>query len=1328
MEKNGKLDPSNPENWKKVQQEMQDEFGHLFEVENETQSEAVVNSEEDKIEESVESEKENSFKKTRRGRGGKPTTPSAETKAKRRSKENIAEEEFEIRNYLDRMLIGSSSEVASSSLGREKVRKLRDLAVRSMKADKDYELMSLEEKKQKALDMIIYEVDKELIGFSDKESNDFKVLNTIRNSLEKNRGGMEDESNADKILKTEEDIKRLKNEIDASKNGLERVKKGSKKEGKILERMKLQEEQLGRLEFERDMLTGEDIEIINDSIGKGGRIKKIVKKNGMGTTVDSGEEFVVSLKNNPNKGESIFFDSAPGGIKNTSGVLNIKKCLDGSYIVETNTSFYRLWVDKNENEEGGAEKDAENENINKKETKGSTEDSAKEEGGDKKEKSFPIDEAYNRLKSLGAEDEDIKYFFNLNKSERNEFLNSGDDDLMVKIEELKKLRNSNDQKEEILAEDAVSQRFSRAGGNQEDIDYFYGNLNKEEREEIFGLSEDDFKIKIDELREERNKNAGNYRDDFSPEEINNRLDKIGIIEDEKKYFFRLSDENKLDFLNSDDEELKLRIEKLREAGIKEANEKIIPATRELEERRREYLQKENEIKNTLARIKNFFRHMMKEDKYEAETELEDYKQRYEEALRNYSEVIVDAEGLNDAEEREIMYRYVKFGETLSLMDAKADIEFQKHPMWESLKRDVGVGSLSLIDKYKEILGKSREYITQKTGSKLLGIGGGAIAVGGAMSFLSGTIPGLRGFTRAMSIAVATKGFYDKAEMEAIVEKESETRKEINELEQRFNYLQNFQDKIDKTFKEEISYLIKDIPESAQKERDEVTKRLMTSLGKATLLNIAFYQAGKALKDSGILEEGVEAVKKFFGQEGLDSDFGEVTGNEKKVDISDISKESEATEGSPESREISGIETSRSQGQVLHQGPVVPRPEMNQDGQSIESDQKVGIRRLGGFDNESSQVVENHSSTPERKLGSAVEFGESKSGFSGINLDEVGRGEIDVIKGRGIKDSLANILAKNSQNLTDGKMGWNPEKYKSVEEWANRRAVGIVAELKEKYPNYNFDKVSEGTKLSVDFSNRSDIKIVGFDDPKHLGGSQSTIRDLENIKASSPTENKVVSLESEPSQAEVGGDVEKIKIEINRANTLKEASIVQSLGFKPDEYAELNDVSVRRLLDEFRDSGNPNDANFKLKGVMKRLIEEYKSDIMDKNISDVIREMDSKVAENVIKDFKIIPPNEYGSFVDRMIRWEFELGMSEDGPRKVFLGLGEIRNRSIKECSGEEVFLAFRGAVEKLGISFAYNNDDSVKSYVMKAMIRSYEDGKIGKLREALKIINENIKK
>ncbi|EKE16559.1 MAG: hypothetical protein ACD_11C00001G0003, partial [uncultured bacterium] len=560
------------------------------------------------------------------------------------------------------------------------------------------------------------------------------------------------------------------------------------------------------------------------------------------------------------------------------------------------------------------------------------------------------------------------------------------------------------------------------------------------------------------------------------EQIEDKLRLAGATEEDITYFFSLHKKDREDFLLSSDEELDFRIEKLREkreaeekkgidgerrseAENSEATEKLKRFGEYMKDMRKIYLQKEYEFNKTTSGMKRFF-HMEKVDMGNAQEELDDAKKDYQEAVENYLNLVVQTEKPADAEAREIIFRYAKFGEALQVMNAKEDIKFEKNPRLENFKKILGTGTVNLLDKYKELLGKPKELIAKKTNSKTLAFGGGMVAVGGAMAFASSYIPGLRAITLPLGIAVATKGFYERAENKAVIEKEKSLEKEAGILEKRLEYINNLGADVNEAFKKELGLTAENILEEVAKEREAVGKRMALSLVKAIAVSSTFYMAG-------------QAIGGFFRQDDLsanDSQSNQHADNE----VAPGAKESDKSvfEKAGESKDAS---TSPSPlihplGTAIHSQTNFPHPlstadyEMpgNVDDPILENEAEIRetLEKMKNPNHFSSPEAHHEDNHPAGEINNAESnaTGDSKiitdkgeltfdrdteaaeplineGEYEGIKLNELGQGPIEVIEGKGIKDMVAALLAKNYENLTEGKMGWNPDKYASVEEWA-----------------------------------------------------------------------------------------------------------------------------------------------------------------------------------------------------------------------------------------------------------------------------------------------------
>ena len=849
-----------------------------------------------------------------------------------------------------------------------------------------------------------------------------------------------------------------------------------------------------------------------------------------------------------------------------------------------------------------------------------------------------------------------------------------------------------------------------------------------------------------------------------------KLKNAGAGEEEINYIFNLKKEDRDDFMMSDDDELKIRIEKLREQKTKEvqerkdvlANERIIPLADELKKAREEYVKMEDDINIKISKLKNFFKNFINVDQsYQIEEELVAYKSRYEEALKKYTDAIVDMEGIDDAEEREIMLRYAEFGEKLQLKISREDLRAEKNPLMAKFKEVFKSGGDKFLDKYAQILSKPREWITGKTDSKILGLGGGMITVGGAMSFAANFVPGLNVATRGLGIALATKGFSQRAEKKAEMEKEKIFEAKVEELERMVANIDGANSNLDEVLKNELGINMQDIPESDRKDMEDYFRRIGLSFVKAIAVSAVAYEAGHYLRESGILQNGIEAAKKYFGAVSL-VPVGEVSAPQENPEI-------------PESKSGSEIKNPQVEINEAPQGPVVPAPaevnepapsESNLDATAIEEG-KADAENLPQNEAVSDNVSENVNEANQESM-------ESRDAFRGMIMNGLNTGELAVIEGKGIKDSLAQFLIDNFEKFGEGGMGWDSEKFETVEEWADKRAIGIVGELKEQYPDYNFDKVSVGTKFALDLNDRADIKITGLNDPYNLGGNPDLITDLkENISAEnqevqapevkpvSPSENpnsqeniaktenfeKSVTEEMRKAQEaspqfDVAKSIEQIRSEykgeslINLEATQREMELAQKLGFTPEEYSELNNISVNELS-KLKDSPNSESSNVQLKRIFNYLENEKENFVLDRNqsIGEIIRSLDGDTIAKILDSNDNVLTENFEPKTENLNMEEFynnfiitelpELMRDKTILGEVFRELNSIGKESIGSQPKGEVFDLFKQTVNKTVGDVNYSYNENIRMYILKAMGRAYELGKMDQLKDALREINTN---
>lgn len=810
-----------------------------------------------------------------------------------------------------------------------------------------------------------------------------------------------------------------------------------------------------------------------------------------------------------------------------------------------------------------------------------------------KSKSY-VQESYDKLHSSGVSDEDLKYFFNLPRKERDEILSLEGNKLAEALRN-QKLKNARE-KQDILNEE-LSKNFNFEG------------------EQVEGKTNEN----AESVEKSENGLMGN-----SEEEENARLEKKRVL-------------------------------------------KVL--SEQLQKSREEYLKKEDEAGVKISRLKNFFKNFVSVDKdYQIEKELEIYKENYERALKNYMEAIVELEGIEDSEEAEIMYRHAKFGETLSLMSAKEDLKFQKHPLWESMKRDLSVGSSDLVDKYSELLGKPKKWITEKTHSKFFGFGGGLVAVGGAMSFLASHAPGIRALTVSMGVAVASKGFYKRAETKNVIEKEKELKAGSKELMRRIVDLQG---KIDQELiKRELNISLENIPESARKEVEDYYRRLGLSFVKGAALGATTYFGGQYLRESGLLSEGIETIKKSLGVLGASLNIEPIS--EMVIEDSGV----KSPEGGLREVGESQIKTSP-HGTDTHQGPIAPKTNLNP---------------------EVSDPVESKAEIPASELPEAPS--EAESAPVQPESIESNLEQIKVIEGKGIKDSLAQFLVQNYEQLTEGKMGWDPEKYASVEEWADKRAIGIVGELKAQYPDYNFDQVSAETEFRVDLSNKADIQIVGLEDKFNLGGNPESI---EELKSSFEETGEGQAEKIEGNQEEVTAEEEGMT-----QNPTVEAS--ETIGNNESETIPREDEKFREAVLAEMKAENP---DFDL--------EKSLEDIRNQLRGGAVEIGETQSPEINLTEARMSLDEFFNNFATSELP---ELLKDNTGLGEVFRGINSIGKESVVNQPEGGVFDVFRQTFSAYGgdNSIAYNGNGNVRSYVLRAMGNLYETGRLESFKNALRNI------
>ncbi|EKE21209.1 MAG: hypothetical protein ACD_7C00310G0004 [uncultured bacterium] len=768
----------------------------------------------------------------------------------------------------------------------------------------------------------------------------------------------------------------------------------------------------------------------------------------------------------------------------------------------------------------------------------------------------------------------------------------------------------------------------------EALDYFEG-YDDLKMAEIWKFVASEMQAKIEALEKESQETSANkdkYKDkEFTLEEIYARLQAAGADDQDINYFFSLHKKDRLDFLMSDDEELKLRIEKLKEirkadegkrseAENSEATEKLKRFGEYMKDMRNIYLQKEYEFNKTTSKMKRFFR-VENVDMGNAQEELDDAKKDYREAVENYIKLIVQTEGATDAEESEIMLNYFNVQEALNLQEEKIQIKHSNDPELLQLTENVlGKGLKGYLKGYKTVTTylskKSSEFVAQKTDSKLAKLAGGfvggmAFSVGLSNAFKTTGAPYWA--TKAILLAASTAAMtmenkekmdkeLEQNEIDKIAERKLKALEEIN---------LNLQADLNEAMKKVFVSVVNESLDYQEGKEERNRKMWLEAFGKAAKHNLKWFLIGLGTA------EVCRSLYECFASPESNLD------NQPNVNEEKVLPSKEETVIPP----VGNVGGSAVHPQTNFPHPVVTADyEMpsNVNDPILENEAEIRetLEKMKNPNHFSSPEAHHEASQSAREINNAetvagnkgtitfdrddtqVESSISAGEYAGIKLNESGQGPIEVIEGKGIKDTVAALLAKNYENLTQGKMGWNPDKYASVEEWADRRAVGIVAELKADHPDYNYDKVSLDSQITLDMHNPADIKIVDFVDGQDLesGAGNASEMQTESTEAAvsesqeieDKIEDKVKTATKPEIKAEEIANTEKMSqnvadvrkeiiaeetidqetIQDIRENTAKiETQAANRIGIDPKHYAEINHMSTAEFIAEAKRADN-----------------------------------------------------------------------------------------------------------------------------------------------------------
>lgn len=920
----------------------------------------------------------------------------------------------------------------------------------------------------------------------------------------------------------------------------------------------------------------------------------------------------------------------------------------------------------------------------------------------------------------------------------------------------------------------------------------------------------DVKTKVEALEKESQEAAANKGKEFTLEEVYARLQAAGADDEDINYFFSLHKKDRLDFLMSDDEELKLRIEKLKEtrkadeekkseAENFEATEKLKRFGEYMKSMRTIYLQKEYEFNKTSAKMKRFFR-MENVDMGNSRKELDDAKKDYREAVENYIKLIVQTEGIADAEDSEIMLNYFNVQEALEFQEEKMQIKHSNDPETLQWAEDLfGRGLKGTLKGYKKattyLSSKAAEFVGKKTDSKILKFAGGA---GGGMAFSVG-LSNIFKTTGAPYWAIkatllATSTASRTLENKEKMDKELEETEIVMVAERKLKALEEINLNLQGDLKAAIKKVFVSVANESldyQEGKEARNKKMWTeAFGEAAWHNIKWFSVGFVAAEVGlkIAEISKSLWEDFVIPENnvvkqTDTVKGNIAPEAEKAVVPPVAHPSSAVIHSqnnfpPSSTIVETVETREAVDPILKNEAEI-RETLEKMKKPIVSDIQTQVDTL------SNELTEDDSVKPESETFNAIETPVGNTEFTGIVLDESGKGDIYVKEDSSMRDTVAKLLADNHEKLTQGKMGWNPDKYASVEEWANKRAIGIVGEYTG--GSNDFDKISIDSKINIDMSNPADIRITDFVDGQDLNGDESAFgapsNDERIVFDKEPEESaeiktevaadkesalsgagKETTLEDKPASESV---VEKTTAPENtpdiRENAAKiEIQAASRIGIDPKHYAEINHMSTTEFITEAKRVDNivhgggedsmdvaasnlpvgsvfsdDEMANTRMGRVLDYLMRDGKIENPNQSIAETLRGIKQEDLMGAIRTYEGIfgtiegdalamedESKMYSEYMSALIQSELKDMINDNaGGGKMMRELAALRGLSMGSLSDNELLLAFKDAAKNAVGDVEYRDGETFGKYMLNTIRAACENGEIDKLKENISRIN-----
>jgi hypothetical protein len=815
-------------------------------------------------------------------------------------------------------------------------------------------------------------------------------------------------------------------------------------------------------------------------------------------------------------------------------------------------------------------------------------------------------------------------------------------------------------------------------------------------------------------------------------------------------------------------------------------EELQEVERALEDARRAYVRKKLEIEKDSGIFRKFFKKEI--DLGNIEEELDLYKERYLENLGKHKDLSLKN---NPGENVEAMINYYSKMEFLRLEEDRIDIKEEDNPRLAVLKNFFN-------DRVAEYRGLSlKKKLTYGVALSATGMaafaGGGVTASVIAAAALTGK--------RALGLGASTAGF------KMIFDSKSEKKFE-NENKENIDKITNFDasnrgKELDNFLQDKISNLDKEF-----EKRSSIRFRNTVSAAVATvLLSASFSYAGEVVSESDVVKNVIDYFKGSSDDvsekaENLmkDGDYispAEITsedpkstiGGGKNIDeimkaagVKEVTPATEASAANDASnledagKAIEGIKNDNAQKEnsIGNRESIYKTMEESGAEESDNSSAATGVSpnvaakdveidKLRSVDDVVKDVEKgvikndndnNGIENDAERMDSELENQSIQGGQEILAGKEV---LVNIDKGSNVKDSLTNFLEKNHERFTEGNMGWDQEKFSSVKEWAEKRAIGIVGEFTEG-KDYDYDLVSPDATVRVDFSNPADIKIEEIDDPKNLGA----LEDISNVTAENPSEG-VANAKNLPSVEEAIENIEKENV--IDISVKKEMEMAYRTGIAPDHYAEINDVSVDDFIAEaerlegvshgggedslmgFSESklpasdfdGSDDRENARLARILNYLHEDGKLENTSQSVKDALRGVNEddfkltigKYEENYgnvdnVNGGELSSDEWRGEYISSMIKSELrEMINSSSGEGAVMKEIAEIRGSSMAEMKDNELLQSFKNVVASTVGNVEHGNSESVGKYILKVIRKTYEIGEMENLRLRLANININ---